>query len=190
MGRHQMHLLGMFAAVGALAFVAGCNGGDLVDVGGLAPDPATPIATIDPNNPHNGGEDTDPPQVHVNPNDQDGDGIPDGQDNVPCMAFYLKVWNQQVSSASVDLNDVELIAPSEFPTTAVIQRFINPVPGTNVLTIGSKLTGSPEDELHVELWSSGNANDPATLYLHETIVRGGGAPEEPPPVTFLIDVQC
>ena len=45
--------------------------------------------------------------------------------------------------------------------------------------------GSPADELHTELWDlDGN------LYLHQTVVRGNGAPETPPPISFVINVQC
>lgn len=191
MSNHLSHrFLGSLAALAVAGLVGGCNGSDIVGgtagqiIGAGGPD-GTTKPTVDPTNPHNGGEDTTPPGVNPTVGDLDGDGIPDGQDNIPCKAFYVKVWNQNVSSGSVELNAVEIVATSDFPTTQVIQRFVNPTPGTNTVTFGSKLAGSPEDELHTELWDlDGN------LYLHQTVVRGGGAPETPPPITFIINVQC
>ena len=186
MNRNTIASLLVLALTG---FVAGCNGGDLVGnpadlLGGSHPNVPT---TVDPTNPHNGDQDSLPPGLDPTTSDQDGDGIPDGSDNIPCMAFYVKIWNQGVSSGSVNLNSDEIVHTSDFPTSAVIVRFVNPTQGTNVMTLGSKLAGSPEDELHIELWDT--AATP-TLYLHQTIVRGGGAPEEPAPLSFVINVQC
>jgi hypothetical protein len=169
--------------VGAAALVAGCNDGNLEVLGNNGSD--TPTTTVDPNNPHNGGQDVDPPTLHPTGGDQDGDGIPDGQDNIPCGAYYLKVWNQGVSSASVTIDADEVVAPSAFPTNQVLEVLLNPVPGTNTMTLGARLAGSPGDELHLELWDMNG-----TLYLHETVLRGNGHPDEPPPVSFNVSSSC
>jgi hypothetical protein len=153
--------------------VSACNGGDLATT--------RAVNTADP---HNGGQDVPPLSTNPAPGDTDGDGIPDTTDNIPCGAFYLKVWNQGVSSATVVIDDATVLTPSSFPTMDVLEVFINPVPGTNTMTLGAKLAGSPGDELHLELWDTNGV-----LYMHETILRGNGAPDDPT-FTFDINAQC
>ena len=179
-------VLRLFAVV-TLGLVAGaCNGSDLTSVGGFADsddDGSRPF--IDPTNPHNDGEnDGGVPQTVPTEFDTDGDGIPNEDDNIPCMAFYIKVYNQQVSSASVIINGQEIVDESFFPTEEVIIEFINPTPGVNTLELGGKLTGSPEDVLHIEIWDM-----LGVIYLHETIVRENGSPE-PWSASFEINVTC
>lgn len=160
--------------------LAACNGSDLETLGGSQPtDPS-----VDPNDPHNGGQNAPDPTPVPSSGDQDGDGIPDGTDNIPCRAFWIKVWNQNVSSAEVAIDDVTVIPSSDFPTDQVLTVFINPHNGTNTLSLGGKLTGSPDDELHIEIW-----DDTGVLYLHQTMVRDGGTPQTLS-VTFDVNVQC
>lgn len=179
-----------------LLLAAGCNGSDLASVGGpLNPDGPTaggdPDGGINPDDPHNGdeeGEDYVPP-VAPSTNDTDGDGIPNEDDNIPCAAFYVKIWNQEVSSAEVNLNNAMIVESSFFPTDEVIVEFINPVPGINYIDFGGKVAGSPEDELHTEIWNIATPTLPAGVWFHETIVRGNGQPEEVSG-TFDINVTC
>ena len=184
-------LLVRLVAIASLSTVAaGCNGtdlvaGDVTDV--FNPDDNAPAPG--PWNPHdvdNDGEpdDVTPPTTYPTDYDSDGDGIPNGDDYIPCMAFYIKVWNHNVSSAEVSLNDQVIVDQSVFPTDEIIQEFINPVPGVNVLELGGKVTGSPQDELHIEIWDA-----QGTLYMHETIIRGGGKPDAWSG-QFEINVQC
>lgn len=179
-------ILSRLFAVLALGLVAGaCNGNDLTTIGGLGDgDGGSDRPFIDPTNPHNGEENGGVPQTVPTEFDTDGDGIPNEDDNIPCMAFYIKVYNQQVSSASVIINGQTIVEESFFPTEEVIIEFINPVPGVNTFELGGKLTGSPEDVLHVEIWDM-----LGVIYLHETIVREGGSPE-PWSASFEINVTC
>lgn len=186
MGRlHTMTAL-RFSALLVLALgTSACNGSELKAIGGVVDDGEdTPPRAIDPGDPHNDGQDTTVPEVVPTDWDTDGDGIPDGDDNIPCQAFYMKVWNQNVSSASVELNDQIIVDESFFPTTDIIQEFINPMPGVNTLELGGKLTGSPEDQLHIEIWDVDGA-----LYLHETAIRAEGQPTTWS-VTFILETQC
>ena len=172
------------AALALLLAGTGCNGSDLSTVGGPSEDSPNPDDGVDPNDPHNGGDDSVDPQTFPTADDTDGDGIPNEDDNIPCMAFYVKIWNQEVSSAEVNLNEQTVVDQSFFPTTDIIVEFINPVPGINYIDFGGKVAGSPEDELHTEIWDTvGN------IYLHETIVRGNGQPDEVA-LSFDINVTC
>lgn len=176
--------LSAFATLALLLAVTGCNGADLATIGGPAGDSSVPDGGIDPNDPHNGEEDTTVPQTVPTTDDLDGDGIPNGDDLIPCMAFYVKIWNQEVSSAEVNLNTQTIVDSSFFPTEEVILEFINPAPGINYVDFGGKVAGSPEDELHTEIWDTAGA-----IYLHETIIRGNGQPEEVS-LSFDINVTC
>src|SRR5688572_24687205 len=86
-------------------FVAGCNSNDLVAGGTFDPDGGGGN-TPQPWNPHDADGDGDvdetlPPDINPGPDDMDGDGIPDAEDNIPCQAFYIKLWNHNVSSSEV-----------------------------------------------------------------------------------------
>ena len=175
--------------VGSLLVLAsGCNGSDLATIGGFDDEssPRGDEPRINPDDPHNGGEDAPTPETVPAEWDYDGDGIPNEEDHIPCLAFYAKVWNQEVSSGEVLLNQQVIVDSNTFPTDEVIQEFINPVPGINEITLGGKVAGSPEDVLHIEIW---DVAEPAMLYLHETIVRGNGQPEQVS-VMFEVDVSC
>jgi len=168
----------------ALSAGSGCNGSGLITSSGSSDASGDPDEGVDPNDPHNGGEDTDDPITYPTVVDTDGDGIPNEDDLVPCMAFYVKIWNQDVSSASVNLNAQTIVDESFFPTEEILIEFINPAPGINYVDFGGKVTGSPEDQLHTEIWDTAGV-----MYLHETIVRDNGQPEEVS-VSFDINVQC
>jgi hypothetical protein len=182
-----MRLL-LIASIGVLlATGTGCNSGDLTGIGGPAADdddgPGS-HGTVDPNDPHNGNQDEAIPPVAPTEFDTDGDGIPNEDDYIPCRAFYIKIWNQQVSSAEVNLNQAVIVDSSFFPTEEVVIEFINPVPGINIIDFGGRLEGSPEDELHTEIWDL-----TPVIYLHETMVRGNGQPEEVV-LSFDVNVTC
>lgn len=138
---------------------------------------ATPDPTISP--------EPTPVPCTATPEDMDCDGIPDVEDNIPCESFTLTITNQDVSSASILLNGEEVASTNDFPNTAPIVRTINPVSGTNVLSIGGKLAGSPGDELRFVIVNG----DATTTFLDKIIVRGPGAPTALS-VNFEVDVTC
>lgn len=117
--------------------------------------------------------------------DGDGDGIPDADDNLPCIAIKLTVTNDGVSSASLDLNGEEVVGTNAFPTTMVIERYVNPVNGVNDVSVAGKLAGSPNDSLHLVV----AAADMSVTYLDETVNRNPGAPSEVL-VSFVVDATC
>ena len=137
---------------------------------------ATPDPTITP--------EPTPVPCTATPEDMDCDGIPDEVDNIPCESFVLTITNQDVSSASILLNGEEGASTNDFPTTTPIVRAINPVTGTNVLTIGGKLSGSPGDELRFVIVDGADLT-----YLDKIVTRGPGAPATLS-VDFQIDVPC
>lgn len=168
-----------------LAACTGCNGSDLATLGVPTDEPGNQVdPRVNPNDPHNGDQDAPGPQTYPTDYDTDGDGIPNEDDYIPCRAFYIKIWNQEVSSAEVNLNAATIVDSSFFPTEEVIVEFINPTPGINVIDFGGRLEGSPEDELHTEIWDLS-----PMIYLHETMVRGNGQPEEVV-LSFEINVSC
>jgi hypothetical protein len=116
--------------------------------------------------------------------DDDGDGIPDDEDNIPCRAFTLTVDNEDVSSATVILNGTVVVEQNYFPSTEVLEVFINPVVGENTLSLGGRVAGSPSDILMLAV-----SDDLATIYLDEDITRNSGTPQRVS-LTFDIDVTC
>lgn len=116
--------------------------------------------------------------------DQDGDGIPDDIDNLPCLAIYLTIYNENVSAASVMLNGSEVVGSSAFPTNDPIRVAINAVAGENTLALGGKLTGSPADTLTLVVMDTQN-----TLYFSTVIVRQPGPPRDQT-FTFVVDASC
>lgn len=116
--------------------------------------------------------------------DQDGDGIPDDEDNLPCLAVYLVVYNDDVTSASIELNGSEVVDASSFPTSEPITVTINPSAGENSLALGGQLTGSPSDTLTlVVIDASGH------VYFATVIAREPGKPMDKT-FTFTLDVTC
>ena len=166
----------------AVVFAVGCNGSALTGGGTDSPDGGS---DADPGDPHNGA-DPDVPDTFPTEGDDDGDGIPDADDFIPCLAIYALVWNQEVSSAEVALNTQVIVDSSYFPTDEIFIEFINPVPGMNEMTFGGRVAGSPEDQLHVEVWDT---EATANIYLHVTIIRENGTPEEPR-IEFEVNPSC
>ena len=124
------------------------------------------------------------PETVVADNDSDGDGIPDDQDNLPCLAIHLVVYNQGVTAASLTLNGVEVVASNAFPTSEPITVFINPTSGSNELALGGQLTGSPSDTLtFVVVDTTGH------IYFATVIERNPGKPVDHT-YTFEIDATC
>ena len=116
--------------------------------------------------------------------DDDGDGIPNDEDNLPCLAIILTVFNDDVTSATVELNDQEVVGSNAFPTEDPITLYINPVSGENTLSLGGKLGGSPRDSLTL-LVSDTQGN----VYFTIVIVRQPGMPQTQS-FTFVIDATC
>ncbi|HRE87921.1 MAG TPA: hypothetical protein PK095_02170 [Myxococcota bacterium] len=148
--------------------------GDTSVPGDTADTSATGDATADTNEPDTG-----------NPlGDDDGDGIPNEEDNLPCLAIMLTVYNDDVTSATVELNDQEVVGSNAFPSEDPITVYINPVSGENSLSLGGKLGGSPRDSLTL-LVSDTQGN----VYFTTVIVRQPGAPQTQS-FTFTIDATC
>lgn len=139
-------------------------------------DTVMPDTTVEP--------DTSEPDSIISDNDQDDDGIPDDEDNIPCLGFYLTVYNDGVTSGSLALNGTEVVSPDSFPTEAPIIVTLNPVQGTNTLAITGKLTGSPSDSLTLVVQDS-----TGRLWFYVVIVRQPGSPQQQS-YTFEIDVDC
>lgn len=150
--------------------------------GSEAPDGIADIAT-DTGTPSDATPDAGPgPDTTVG--DSDGDGFPDDVDNLPCLAIYLTVYNDGVTSASVQLNGAEIVGSSAFPTQDPITVFINPQSGTNTLALGGKLTGSPRDTLTLVV-----ADTTGRIYFTTVIIRQPGSPTNNT-FTFDLDATC
>lgn len=116
--------------------------------------------------------------------DSDGDGIPDDQDHIPCMGFYLTVYNTGVTSATIEVNGAEVVGSSSFPTSDAITVTLNPVSGTNTLALGGKLAGGPSDSLTLLVTDTNQV-----VYFSTVIVREPGRPDTRT-YTFDVDVTC
>ena len=146
---------------------------------GLAPDGSDdgPTSPVNPSDPHNGdGAHGPPPGLSPGPGDLDGDGFPDEVDLTPCMALYFLVWSQNVSTAVVSVNGVEIVPASAFPTQEVLGEFLNLPVGDNEVALDKKLTGSQEDLLHVFIGFAIDETRGAAL-VHQTILREQGPPQ-------------
>lgn len=168
----------LLTAVSTL-FAAGCNDQALIG-NGQANDPPS---TSDTNAPDPTPTAT-PDEPVGQEGDWDGDGIPDEDDNLPCLAIYLRVDNTGVSSAEVLLNDEIVVDHSLFPTDEIIEVYINPVSGENVLEVGGKLNGSPDDVLLFHI-----ADTEGYVYLNQALIREPGTPKSVA-YTFNVDVDC
>lgn len=124
------------------------------------------------------------PDTVVSDPDSDGDGIPDADDNLPCLAIYLVVYNQGVTAATLSLNGTEIVGSSAFPTADPITVFINPTSGDNTLALGGQLTGSPSDSLTLVV-----VDTDGHIYFATVIQRTPGKPFDHT-YTFAIDVTC
>lgn len=127
---------------------------------------------------------TTEPDSIVSDGDEDDDGIPDDEDHIPCMGFFLTIYNEGVTSGAMTLNGVEVVSPNAFPTDAPIVVALNPVQGTNTLAISGKLTGSPSDSLTLVVQDT-----TGRLWFYVVIIRQPGAPTTNS-YTFEIDVDC
>jgi len=116
--------------------------------------------------------------------DSDGDGIPDDEDNIPCLGFYLVVYNSGVTSATISVNGAEVVGSNAFPTPDPIRVVLNPVQGTNTLALGGKLAGAPRDSLTLFVEDTNGV-----VYFSTLIVRDPGHPETRT-YTFDVDVTC
>lgn len=184
-----------------LALTSACGRSDSASTDG---GPRFPHPQFDPNTP--GGDDDDDdnpaetpvetpaetpagtptPEPTATPvADEDGDGIPDVDDNLPCLAIKLTVSNDGVSSASLDMNGDEVVATSSFPTTQVVERYVNPVNGANDISVAGKLAGSPNDTLHLVV----AAADMSATYLDETVTRNPGSPSQVS-LSFVVNATC
>jgi len=126
----------------------------------------------------------DAPDGSVSDGDQDGDGIPDDEDHIPCLGFFLTVYNEGVTAASLTLNGVEVVSASSFPTSDPVIVPLNPVQGDNTLALSGKLTGSPSDALTLVVQDT-----TGRLWFYVVIVRQPGAPTSNSH-TLVIDVDC
>jgi hypothetical protein len=131
-----------------------------------------------------GAGDADGPDGGGPLGDRDGDGIPDEDDLIPCLGFELLVYNQGVTSASIDLNGVTVFGADAFPTTLPLRAPVNPAPGVNSLDLGGQLTGSPNDTLSLFIVS-----DDGRVWFETLFVRGSGPPRTYG-AQFVIDVLC
>lgn len=138
----------------------------------------TSIEDVDP------GPDVPGSETVVSDGDSDGDGIPDDEDHLPCLAIYLVVYNNNVSSASLLLNGTEVVGANAFPTTEEIAVFINPTSGDNTLELGGKLTGSPSDTLTLVV-----IDTEGRIYFAVVIAREPGKPADQT-YTFTVDATC
>lgn len=149
---------------------------DAIADGGVPDDVTTTDVGPDPDAPQ--------PDVVVSDPDSDGDGIPDSEDNLPCVAIYLVVYNQGVTAATLSLNGTEVVSSNAFPTSDPITVFINPTSGENTLALGGQLTGSPSDSLTLVV-----VDTDGHIYFATVIQRNPGKPLDHT-YTFAIDRTC
>ena len=118
------------------------------------------------------------------PGDADGDGIPDDEDHIPCLGFYLEVLNEGVTSASLSLNNENVVPSSAFPTDDPIIVWLNPQNGENRLDLDGKLAGEPGDLLLLRVWDT-----TGQLHVEGAFLRVSGPPSEHS-ASFFVDVNC
>jgi hypothetical protein len=95
--------------------------------------------------------------------DADEDGFADADDLVPCAGVVLLVANVSVDQARIELNGDAVVSTDAFPTSDMIQVFLNAAPGANSIEIETELgTG---EELHVMVEPS----DKSDRWLDETL---------------------
>lgn len=132
-----------------------------------------------------GNVDTTPEPVTapVVADDADADGFADADDHLPCAGVRLLVANQGVNGVRIALDGVPVVYPDAFPTTDVIEVFLNVVPGANTIEL---LGGAPDhEELHLIV----EHDDKVTRFLDETITRDAGTPPEIA-LGFTVDATC
>ena len=79
--------------------------------------------------------------------DADEDGISDADDLLPCAGVRLLVMNVSVEAAKLSLNGEPVVLPDAFPTSDMIEVFLNVAHGANSIEVESSLTGG--ESLHV-----------------------------------------
>lgn len=120
------------------------------------------------------GPDPAEPEVGTSDtNDDDGDGIPDDEDNFPDVCTKMVVTSNGVSSARITLNDEELYSPNDFHNDNFSEiSSVNVKDGDNTIFI--RLAGSPGDQVIVQIY---NCSESPVELLYETIVtRVAGSP--------------
>lgn len=120
-----------------------------------------------------GNVDTTPPEAGsaLPAHDADEDGISDADDLVPCAGVQLLVMNVSVDSAKVSLNGEAVVLPDAFPTSDMIQVFLNVAPGANSIEVETSLTGG--ETLHVIVEPA----DKTTRLLDELLTSGSSLTE-------------
>lgn len=120
-----------------------------------------------------GNVDTTPADVDATlaAHDADEDGIRDSDDLVPCAGVRLLVTNVSVDSARLSLNGETVVLPDAFPTSDVIEVFLNVAPGANSIEVESSLTGG--ESLHVIVEPA----DKTTRWLDETLTSASALTE-------------
>ena len=111
-----------------------------------------------------GNVDTTPPEERVaSAQDADQDGFADDADFVPCAGVRLLVTSLGVDDATISLNGESIVAPAAFPTSDVIEVFLNVAQGENSIEIESALAGGEQIHVIVE------RDDKTTRFLDETV---------------------
>jgi hypothetical protein len=105
--------------------------------------------------------------------DDDGDGIGNGDDELPGLCTKMVVVSHGVSSARIALNGVDVFAPSDFHNENItLEKSVNLKDGENSLSI--RLAGSPGDQLLVRIYDC--STDPSTLLFEKVVTRTAGQP--------------
>lgn len=120
-----------------------------------------------------GNVDTTPPEADsaLPVHDADEDGISDADDLVPCAGVQLLVSNVSVDFAKVSLNGEAVVLPDAFPTSDMIQVFLNVASGANSIEVETSLTDG--ETLHVIVEPA----DKTTRLLDEMLTSGSSLTE-------------
>jgi hypothetical protein len=195
----------LFAPAGVLLLVS-CGGSSLFGYGGAdtnlltlsanpgeitVSSPDAPVLVGDAGDSGDGGltldpasdtpSDKDPPPSVQPPGDgaqgdDDNDGIPNGEDDLPGVCTNLRVISAGVSSARVILNEETVFGPGSFHNeeNVILDKHVNLLDGSNNLSV--RLAGSPGDYLIVQVWNC--SKDPAEKLFEMKVTRTTGAPAE------------
>ncbi len=116
---------------------------------------------------------SEPSTVDGSPNDTDGDGFNNDEDNIPDVCTKMVVTSRGISSARIILNDEEIYSPNDFKNKDFKEsRYVNLNDGDNNIQI--RLAGSPGDQINVRFYNC--SEDPVELVFETTVTRTAGAP--------------